>query len=975
MSKAILGAGMLAGAAGIVGLATLGVGFFAAMPFLVPELLAFGGVSMEAGAIADALTSNRGMNITTRQAASYRQIIYGMQRVGGVEVYRSTTGSHKDQFNYVIVLAGHECWGIENLYLDGRQVYWQGSGTGWSVQNGIGFGGNPDGNTHYGPNGVAYNFGGEVFCEARYGKQAVGDVIVDLTNNDPNWAASGGSSPFVGGCTYVYLKLEYNTNLFPSEPEIRFTVWGKPVFDPRTSTTAYSHNWALIVNDVITDPVFGLGDSSVNQAQLVAAANVCDEQVAVAATSSNEDRYACHWHYDTSTGVGDILSTMMSAAGGRLSRIGGEWYIWPAYFQGASASFDASSLVSTVQWNPTRSFRDLFNRVTGTYIAPNFPYNIAGDLYDSNGYYNGQTQNNFPFAFQPTNYPQYAADHLHGYAADQYLDEDTTHIGTWANNTGAGVTYNVGDVVLYNQVFYKALTNNSSTALPSGDTADWLPVPGTELPREISQPCVLSVTQAQRLAKIALMRNRQQGTGILEMSLAAYQLQPCDTFDMTFAQNGWTAKLLEVSAVSFELQSGASNSAPQIKLKVGVNETDPSVYEWSTSEELSVYDVPSVVTQASYIPIPPTNMELISSAGTALVAPDGTITPRIEVTWDTPLDIQVTQIQMQYQLVGASNWSDAGLVDVSLNQGFISPVVSGQAYDVRIRSLRANGGASVWVTINGFTAGLVLNSQTQFGVGIGSLTAEAFASGAAEIICNPFTANIGQLALPIFPAGEVTLTNDGTIGDGAGSLAQQTLYYVYYVDPTTVGGNVVPIATTNMLDFLGKLGYWLIDSIVTPYASSSGGGSGTRFYPSTATNIGTRTALNPAAAYDGNLSTYAACVGASSQTPTLRTSKCGCVWSGFPSDVSSSDRTLYVVMSTTITALGSATGGDANLSATTGAPTDFTTTVATATYNIDVPAATDISTISVKVLCTPPTCTTTGDVGQTEADVYEIYIQ
>ncbi len=52
------------------------------------------------------LTSNRGMNITTRQSAAYRQIIsMGSSRVGGVEIYRSTTGAQHDQFNYVIVLA------------------------------------------------------------------------------------------------------------------------------------------------------------------------------------------------------------------------------------------------------------------------------------------------------------------------------------------------------------------------------------------------------------------------------------------------------------------------------------------------------------------------------------------------------------------------------------------------------------------------------------------------------------------------------------------------------------------------------------------------------------------------------------------------------------------------------------------------------------------------------------------------------
>jgi len=70
---------------------------------------------MEAGAIASALTSQRGMNITTRQLVAYRQVIYGQQRVGGVPIYVSTTGN--DRYNYVIVIAGHEVYNIENLTL------------------------------------------------------------------------------------------------------------------------------------------------------------------------------------------------------------------------------------------------------------------------------------------------------------------------------------------------------------------------------------------------------------------------------------------------------------------------------------------------------------------------------------------------------------------------------------------------------------------------------------------------------------------------------------------------------------------------------------------------------------------------------------------------------------------------------------------------------------------------------------------
>src|ERR1035441_3024058 len=106
MSKAVEGAVLLgADAAMFVLLSTVTMGA-AAIPMaevfnaLAYPLLA-GGLSMEAAAIAGALTSNRGMSITTRQVAAYRQIVYGQQRVGGVTIYESTTGSQHDQYNYI----------------------------------------------------------------------------------------------------------------------------------------------------------------------------------------------------------------------------------------------------------------------------------------------------------------------------------------------------------------------------------------------------------------------------------------------------------------------------------------------------------------------------------------------------------------------------------------------------------------------------------------------------------------------------------------------------------------------------------------------------------------------------------------------------------------------------------------------------------------------------------------------------------
>ena len=927
MSKAIAGAAIL-GAAGLGYAASLfatgGLGAIAntALFIHILEAVAVAGLSSEAGAVAQALSPGVPMAITSRQAASPRQIVYGQQRVSGVVVYQNTTGSSHDQYNYIIVLAGHEIHSIQNLYLDGRQVFWLGSGTGWAVRNGVGFGGIADSNSHTGPNGVQYNFGGTghsgIFAEARYGDQLPGDVIGSLTANDPNWAADGeGNSPFLGGCAYIYLKIENNTNVFPAPPEIRVTVNGKDsIFDPRTGTTGFTSNWALIAADVITDPIFGMGDNTVNQAQLIAAANVCDEQVALSVAPGNltEARYTTNWHYGTDTAPVDTLQTMMTGAAGRISRVGGEWYLWPAYWQGPTATFDESSLKATMQWKPKKSKRDLYNRVNGTYTAPSYPYNIAGNLYDQNGFFDGMAQNNFPFGFTESSAPQYASDVLHGFASDQFLNQDG----------------------------------------------------GKQLPMELDLPTVLSVTQWQRVAKINLLRNRQQGSGSFEMGMEAFGVQPADVINFNFVNNGWNDKLLEVQNFGFKVTE-AQDGSPSIGVSVAVAETDPSIYAWNpTLEELGVSDQPDATPQTNYIPAPPTDMTLNSSAATAVLNADGTVTPRIQVTWDTPMDALAKQIQIQYQPVGSPVWLSAPSVDVSLNLGFISGVVAGQQYNVQIRSARANGAFSVWVQELGYTVSITLPAVTSEDQGLnpGGLIGEAFAGGAAAIEVIPFTATFGNLHAAILPAGPFTING----------LVQATLYYVYYSDPTFAGGAITPIATTNKADFLGIVGLFLIDSIVTPISGSgggTGGGTSPRFMPTSFSDSGSRTTLTPAAAYDGNTSSAATVSGSLHfVSGGINTSTIGdCTWQGFTNFVTLAPCNLNVIASVNTDDIRcTLLGAGQSLFATT------TAVSAPQTYTVAIPVGTNLSGISVECIVDGSTSPGLGD-DTASVSIFEIFIQ
>ena len=659
MGKAITGlaeigiAGGLVAGAFFTGGADLAVAFAEGSHLFAT--LAISGIAMEAGAIADALTSQRGQNITTRQPAGYRQIIYGEQRVGGNMVRNTTTGSHHDQNNNVIVLCGHTIDGIVAMYLDGRQVFFAQNSSG--SNNGPGgyqFGGSADGNKHYDPGGYSYNFGSLVYCVAYYGYQtAAGGADASYHANDPTWATTSAGTPYGGGCAWVYLKYEYDSATFPSLPEIKFTVRGRnQIWDPRTGTTGYTTNWALCVADFLMDPGFGFGfqRSEINLQQLIAAANICDEQVPLAAGGS-EPRYTFNGSWDTTTAPGEALKTMLTAAGGNIVVSGGQLYIYAAAAFAPSFAWTDADILDTIQWKPKRSADQLINRVRGIYTAPNYPYAPTGNLYDANGKDpDGYQQNNFNYAWQKTDYPQYAQDPEHGYPTDFFLAQDN----------------------------------------------------GIQMVGQLSLPGTISVATAQRLAKIHLLLNRQQGTIQLKMHMWAWQMMPMDVFTLSYPLFGWAGKQFQVVDMGRVMERDDAG-VPRMYVQVTAREYDPNAYAGlSGEEEQTPLDTPANP-NSEIGPVPPGQVTLNSGAGYDVTNGDGILVPRVQVTWTDPLDARASLIEVQWSPTGANAWRSIGTTPVGAQLTYILGLAAGQVIDVRVRSIRGSGAASSFLEVSGYT--------------------------------------------------------------------------------------------------------------------------------------------------------------------------------------------------------------------------------------------------------------------------------
>lgn len=220
---------------------------------------------------------------------------------------------------------------------------------------------------------------------------------------------------------------------------------------------------------------------------------------------------------------------------------------------------------------------------------------------------------------------------------------------------------------------------------------------------EIQLPFTISTPAAQRLAKIELMRRRQQGTGTFAFNMAMYQATALDIVEFTLPVLGWNAKLLEITAHRFTLndQSDKGQSVTVLGTEIDVQEANSSIYDWDPFEELSAQDFQQAALPNNSQAAPPIAVTAASNGTTTSVGADGIARTRIAVSWTAPADGYVTNggsIQVQYRQTGTTNWISLQAVDPSVTTAYIDNVNDGQSYDVQVRSVNVAGAASPWVS-------------------------------------------------------------------------------------------------------------------------------------------------------------------------------------------------------------------------------------------------------------------------------------
>jgi len=243
---------------------------------------------------------------------------------------------------------------------------------------------------------------GQTFAGMLTGTTYDGDLShAKVTNPSNPWTAQHSGV----GRTLVFIRLHYNNQVWASGlPQISFIVKGKnDIYDPRTGTTGWTDNAALCIADYLTQKKWGVRldyVTDVPYAPLIAAANICDEAVSLAA-GGTEPRYTCNGTFLLTTPRADILDSMLTCCAGRRTLSGGKWVIWPGAWQGtAGATVDLKPILTApLRWRPKVKSRELFNAVKGTFIS------------EVN-------------SWQSSDYPAYLQNPERGFGTDNYLAQD-----------------------------------------------------------------------------------------------------------------------------------------------------------------------------------------------------------------------------------------------------------------------------------------------------------------------------------------------------------------------------------------------------------------------------------------------------------------------------------------------------------------------------------------------------------------------
>jgi hypothetical protein len=305
-------------------------------------------------------------------------VVYGKRQVGLTRVFVESSGAD-NQYLYV---AGVLCEGggagitaIDEVYVDDKLVTFDGSLTDGTIR-GVSSG---DAN---------YYKGGESLISIQPFFGLDNQSASSLLDETTNWT----SNHKLSGLAYVALRFKWNQDAFNGLPEVRVTVRGKKIYDPRldstkggsgshrqdtASTWAYSANSSLVLLDYLRNSRYGKGLPNdafeTNYDTFKTSANTCDTQVTPYSGGTDINLFETNAVIDSEKKVLENVRELLVPMRAIFNYTQGKYKI---IIEGSGSSqllLTKDNVVSEVKLQG-ESKSEKYNRVIGTFTNPEKDY-------------------------------------------------------------------------------------------------------------------------------------------------------------------------------------------------------------------------------------------------------------------------------------------------------------------------------------------------------------------------------------------------------------------------------------------------------------------------------------------------------------------------------------------------------------------------------------------------------------------------
>ena len=288
-------------------------------------------------------------------------VIYGERRIAGTRVYVHTEGGDENLYLYMaIVLAEGPVEDIYDIEIDDYAIDEGRYGTIEEVNST-----NPDRRIFRSASQTHKNW---VYIECFRGQD--NQPASAILSNATNW----GTNHKLSGVAYLGVRLQWDPDVFSGIPNITAVVKGKKVYDPRTSTTAWSDNPALCIRDYLTNTRYGKGllSSSLDDTSFGNAADDLDNFTVTPYTGgpTGVKLFKCNAIVKTGDEIFKNLGEMLLGCKGFLPYSNG---VYSLYIDQSVASsvmtLDTSTIIGGIAIKSERK-EDKFNRVVCKFPNP-----------------------------------------------------------------------------------------------------------------------------------------------------------------------------------------------------------------------------------------------------------------------------------------------------------------------------------------------------------------------------------------------------------------------------------------------------------------------------------------------------------------------------------------------------------------------------------------------------------------------------